>query len=80
VTTDLLSTLYVQTQGASLHLDGEAVRVILPEDSARRILPLKRYVALVVYGHVSLSADLIAQCAGDGRTITWMARSGRFIG
>jgi CRISPR-associated protein Cas1 len=80
VTTELLSTLYVQTQGASLHLDGEAVRVILPGDNTRRILPLKRYEALVVYGHVSLSTDLIAQCASDGRAITWMSRSGRFVG
>jgi CRISPR-associated protein Cas1 len=80
VTTELLSTLYVQTQGASLHLDGEAIRVILPEQSGRRILPLRRYDALVVYGHVSLSADLIAQCSRDGRPITWMSRSGRFVG
>lgn len=80
MTTELLSTLYVQTQGASLHLDGEAIRVIFPQDSARRILPLRRYDALVVYGHVSMSADLIAQCAADGRAITWMSRSGRFVG
>jgi len=80
VTTDLLSTLYVQTQGASLHLDGEAIRVILPQDSTRRILPLRRYDALVVYGHVTLSTELITQCAQEGRAITWMTRSGLFIG
>ncbi len=77
---ELLNTLYVQTQGASLHLDGEAVRVFLPEDPAKRILPLRRYDALVVYGHVTVSADLIAYCAREGRAITWMTRSGRFIG
>lgn len=80
MTADLLNTLYVQTQGASLYLDGEAVRVFLPEDPAKRILPLRRYDALVVYGHVSLSADLIAHCAREGRAITWMTRSGRFVG
>jgi CRISPR-associated protein Cas1 len=80
VTAELLNTLYVQTQGASLHLDGEAIRVFLPQDSTRRILPLRRYDALVVYGHVTLSTDLIAQCAQEGRAIIWMARSGRFIG
>jgi CRISP-associated protein Cas1 len=80
VTADLLNTLYVQTQGTSLHLDGEAIRVFLPEDKTRRILPLKRYDALVVYGHVNLSADLIAQCAQQGCAITWMTRTGRFIG
>jgi len=78
--TELLNTLYVQTQGASLHLDGEAIRVYLPEDKAKRILPLRRYDSLVVYGHVSLSTDLITQCAEDGRAVTWMSRSGRFIG
>jgi CRISPR-associated protein Cas1 len=80
VTTDLLNTLYVQTQGASLHLDGEAVRVYLPEDKTKRILPLRRYDALVIYGHVTLSTELIAQCAQEGRAITWMTRSGQFIG
>lgn len=80
MTIELLSTLYVQTQGASLHLDGEAIRVFLPEDSRKRILPLRRYDALVVYGHVNLSTELISQCAADGRPITWMSRSGRFIG
>ena len=34
----------------------------------------------MVYGHVTLSTDLIAQCAQEGRAITWMTRSGRFIG
>lgn len=79
VTAELLSTLYVQTQGTSLYLDGEAIRVFLPEDSTRRVLPLKRYDALVVYGHVTLSTDLITQCAQEGRAITWMTRGGRFI-
>jgi CRISPR-associated protein Cas1 len=80
MTTELLSTLYVQTQGASLHLDGEAIRVILPEEPGRRVLPLRRYDALVIYGHVSVSADLIAHCARDGRPITWMSPTGRFVG
>ena len=79
MTTELLSTLYVQTQGASLHLDGEAIRIFLPQDSTKRILPLRRYDALVVYGHITLSTDLITQCAQEGRAITWMTRSGRFI-
>ena len=57
VTTELLNTLYVQTQGASLHLDGEAIRVYLPDDKSKRILPLRRYDALVVFGHVTSSAD-----------------------
>jgi CRISPR-associated protein Cas1 len=80
VTAELLNTLYVQTQGASLYLDGEAIRVFLPEDKSRRILPLRRYDAVVIYGHVTLSTDLIAQCATEGRSVTWMTRGGRFIG
>ena len=79
MTAELLNTLYVQTQGASLYLDGEAIRVLLPEDNTRRVLPLRRYDALVVYGHVSLSTELITQCARDGRAITWLTRGGRFI-
>lgn len=77
--TELLNTLYVQTQGASLHLDHDAVRIASPEIPGRRTLPLLRLDAIVVYGHVTVSGELLARCAEDGRPVTWMSLGGRFL-
>ncbi|MEW9532873.1 type I-C CRISPR-associated endonuclease Cas1c [Microbispora sp. NPDC049125] len=77
--TELLNTLYVQTQGASLHLDHDSLKVVAP-DSPKRTLPLRRLDSIVVYGHVAMSAELLARCADDGRSIVWMSLSGRFLG
>ncbi|GAA3748265.1 type I-C CRISPR-associated endonuclease Cas1c [Salinactinospora qingdaonensis] len=76
--TELLNTLYVQTQGAGLYLDHDSVRIRTPEDEQRRTLPLRRLDSIVVYGHVTISSELLARCAEDGRGITWMSRGGRF--
>ncbi|MGC0419588.1 type I-C CRISPR-associated endonuclease Cas1c [Embleya sp. AB8] len=75
---EILNTLYVQTQGASLHLDEDSIRVVLPDTPGRKTLPLRRIESIVVYGHISLSTELIGRCADDGRPIVWMSRSGRF--
>lgn len=77
-TTELLNTLYVQTQGASLFLDHDAVRVTVPDQPGRQSLPLRRLESIVVYGHVNVSSELLTRCADDGRPIVWMSLSGRF--
>jgi CRISPR-associated protein Cas1 len=78
VTTELLNTLYIQTQGADLRIDQDSLRVHLPDTPGRTTLPLRRIDHIVVYGHVNLSTELITRCAQDGRPITWMSRGGRF--
>lgn len=78
--TELLNTLYVQTQGASLHLDHDTVRIADPEGaSGRHTLPLRRLDGIVVYGHVAISDDLLVRCAEDGRSVVRMSRGGRFL-
>ncbi|GAA4895750.1 type I-C CRISPR-associated endonuclease Cas1c [Streptomonospora salina] len=77
--TELLNTLYVQTPGASLHLDGDAVRIALPDGGGpRRTLPLLRLESIVLLGNISVSAPLLSRCADDGRAVVWMSRGGRF--
>jgi CRISP-associated protein Cas1 len=77
--TELLNTLYVQTQGAALFLDHDAVRVTAPDRPGHQALPLRRLDSIIAFGHVSLSADLLKRCAEDGRDVVWMSRSGRFL-
>lgn len=76
--TELLNTLYVQTPGTSLHLDGDTVRVYHPDQDGRRLLPLTRIDHLVLFGGVTVTDDLIMRCADDGRSISWLTGNGRF--
>jgi CRISPR-associated protein Cas1 len=77
--TELLNTLYVQTQGAALFLDHDAVRVTSPDRPGHQALPLRRLNSIIAYGNVSISPDLLRRCAEDGRNVVWMSRSGRFV-
>jgi len=74
---ELLNVLYVQTQGAYLHLDSDTVRVII-EDETKLRAPLLRLGGIVVFGQVSLSPFLVHRCAEDGRSLVWLDRNGRF--
>ncbi len=74
---ELLNTLFVMTQGASLHLEHDTVRVVI-EGETRLRLPLLRLSGIVVFGRVSVSPLLIQRCGEDGRTLVWLDRRGRF--
>ncbi|MYD94841.1 MAG: subtype I-C CRISPR-associated endonuclease Cas1, partial [Chloroflexi bacterium] len=69
---ELLNTLYVLTPGASLHLDHDAVRVVVDGETQLRA-PLVRLDSLALFGPVSVSPWLIHRCADDGRAITFMS-------
>lgn len=79
MTTQLLNTLYVQTQGTYLRLEGETLRVEV-ETELRLQVPLHHLGALVVFGNVLLSPFLLKRCAEDGRAVVWLSRGGRFVG
>ncbi|KOX12668.1 type I-C CRISPR-associated endonuclease Cas1c [Nocardiopsis sp. NRRL B-16309] len=77
--TELLNTLYIQTPGASLHLEHDTVRVVIPDTPQRHVLPLRRLESIVVMGNIQVSSQLMSRCAEDGRPIVWMSRGGRFL-
>jgi CRISPR-associated protein Cas1 len=74
---ELLNVLYVQTQGAVLHLEHDTVRVSLEGETAMRA-PLLRLGGIVVFGQVTITPFLIQRCAEDGRSLVWLDRNGRF--
>ncbi|MFN0095910.1 MAG: type I-C CRISPR-associated endonuclease Cas1c [Dehalococcoidia bacterium] len=76
---ELLNTLYIQAQGASLGLDHDTVRVRIEGEEASRF-PLARIDSLVLFGNVSVTPFLIHRCGEDGRPISWLTRAGRFRG
>jgi CRISPR-associated protein Cas1 len=76
--TELLNTLFVQTPGTSLHLEGDTVRVVHPDQPGRKILPLVRIDHIVVFGGVTVTNDLLLRCADDQRSVSWLTGFGRF--
>jgi CRISPR-associated protein Cas1 len=78
--TEVLSTLFATTPGTSLRLDGDALRVVHPDQPGRRLVPLIRVDHIVAWNGVNLTDDLLHRCAADGRSVTWVTRNGRFLG
>jgi CRISPR-associated protein Cas1 len=74
---ELLNTLYVQTQGSYLRLEGETV-IVESEGIERAKLPLHHLGGLVLFGNVMISPFLLGRCAADGRGVTWLTGTGRF--
>lgn len=77
MTRQLLNTLFVQTQGAYLHLDHDTLRVEAGGASLLRV-PLHHLGGLVLFGNVLVSPFLLHRCAEDQRQVVWMSRGGRF--
>ena len=75
---ELLNVLYVQTQGAVLHLEHDTVRVELERETRLRA-PLIRLSGIVVFGRVTVTPFLIQRCAEDGRSLVWLTTTGRFM-
>ena len=73
----LLNTLYVQTQGAYLHLDHDTLKVEV-DNNLKLQGPLHHLGGIAVFGNVLLSPFLIHRCAQDGREISWFSMNGRF--
>jgi len=75
---ELLNTLFVMTQGAYVHLEGETAKV---EAEGRTLLqtPLHHLGGIVTFGNVMMSPQLMHKCASEGRTVAFLSMSGRFL-
>jgi len=77
MTRQLLNTLFVQTQGAYLHLQRDTVKVEAEGAVVLRV-PLHHLGGLVLFGNVLISPFLLHRCARDRRQVVWFNRYGRF--
>jgi CRISP-associated protein Cas1 len=75
--TQVLNVLFVQTQGAYLSLEHDAVRIEVERNVVARV-PLHHLQGITVFGNVLLSPFLIARCTEEGREINLMTEYGRF--
>lgn len=75
----LLNTLYVQTQGVYLRLEGDTLR-IQHENVTLRNIPLHHLGGLALFGNVLVSPFLLHRCAEEGIEVSWFTKGGRFKG
>lgn len=74
----LLNTLYVTTEGAWLHKDGENL-VMEVEGTVRARLPVHMLEHVVCLGRVMMSPALMGHCTASGICVSFLSASGRFL-
>ncbi|MHB1462691.1 MAG: type I-C CRISPR-associated endonuclease Cas1c [Armatimonadota bacterium] len=73
----LLNTLYVQADGAYVHLDYDTVMVDVDDRTALRI-PLIHIDGIVLFGDATISSKAIERMATEGKHVTYMDFAGRY--
>ncbi|MDR0285809.1 MAG: CRISPR-associated endonuclease Cas1 [Propionibacteriaceae bacterium] len=76
VTTYLLRTLFVHSEGTRLVLEGDAVKALRDGAPSQR-LPLNVIDGIVVLSGVDVSTPLLVRCGEDGRTVAFLSRFGK---
>ena len=74
----MLNTLYVTTQGAYLHKEGETVVVKIERENRLR-LPVHTLGSIVCFGQVTCSPFLLGHCAQNDVAISFMTEYGKFL-
>ncbi len=75
----LLNTLYVTTQGAYLHRDGETVAVKLEQQELLRV-PVHTLQGIVCLGRISMSPPLMGLCGERQISVSFLSEHGEFWG
>jgi CRISPR-associated protein Cas1 len=73
-----LNTLFVTTQGAYLHKEGEAVLVNVEGETRLRV-PVHTLGGIVCFGNVMCSPFLMHHCAENNVQISFLSEQGRFL-
>ena len=73
----LLNTLYVTTQGAHVHRDGETVAVRVEHETRLRV-PVHTLEGLLCFGQVSCTPHLLGLCGERGVSVSFFSEQGRF--
>ncbi|MFH0878768.1 MAG: type I-C CRISPR-associated endonuclease Cas1c [Lentisphaerota bacterium] len=73
-----LNTLFVQTQGAYLNKEGEAV-VVSVENEVKLRVPIHTLGGVVCFGNVLCSPFLLGHCAENGVQVSMLTAYGRFL-
>ncbi len=75
----LLNTLYVTSQGAYVHRDGETIAVRVEEQELLRV-PIHTIQSIVTFGRVSISPPLMGFCGERQIAVSFLSEHGEFWG
>jgi CRISP-associated protein Cas1 len=73
-----LNTLYVTTQNAYLHKEGQSV-VVNVEKETRLRLPIHTLDGIVCFGAISMSPFLMHHCAESNVAVSFLSEHGKFL-
>ena len=73
----LLNTLYISTQGAYLHKDGETIVVEIEKE--KKSYPIHIIGSIVCFGNVLVSPFLMGFCAERGVSVSFLTEYGKFL-
>ncbi|MGH7295007.1 MAG: type I-C CRISPR-associated endonuclease Cas1c [Polyangiaceae bacterium] len=76
--TNVLNTLYVTTEGARVHREGDSLRVIVERELKMQI-PLHHLTSLVCFGPVLVTPQAMQSCAEAGTLVAFLGPTGRFL-
>ena len=74
----LRNVIYIQTQNSWVHKDNDNLVLKVDQELKARI-PIHKLQGLVCFGQVSVSPYLMAHCAENGITITYLNQFGKFL-
>ena len=76
--TNVANTLFVTTEGAGVHAEGETLRVVV-EKQTRAQVPLHHLSSLVCFPKIYVSPDAMGACAEAGVTVVFLGWNGRYL-
>ncbi len=74
----LRNVIYIQTQNSWLHKDNENLVLKVGDETKARV-PIHKLQGLVCFGQVTISPYLMAHCAENGITITFLNMFGKYL-
>jgi len=74
----LRNVIYVQTQNSWLHKDNDNLVLKVEKETKARV-PIHKLQGLVCFGQVTVSPYLMAHCAENGITITFLNMFGKYL-
>jgi CRISPR-associated protein Cas1 len=76
--TNVLNTLYVTIDGASVHLEGTSLRVVV-EKKVRVQVPIHHLTSLVLMARVYVTPQAMEYCAENAVSVAFMTGNGRYL-
>lgn len=76
--TNVLNTLFITTEGASLHAEGPSLRVVVAKETRAQV-PLHHLASVVCFARVYVTPDAMAACTEAGTSVVFLGWSGRYL-